>query len=260
MFFQIPSFHLLKAKRIAVYSQQTETALKKKINVAIDGHSSCGKSTLAKALAKEFNYIYIDTGAMYRAMTLYALQNKLVDSEGAKEEKLVELLDKVYIAFKYNPKTLKVETYLNGANVEKEIRSMQVSKYVSPISTLKAVRQKLVRLQQRMAESNGVVMDGRDIGTVVLPGAELKFFMTAEAHIRAERRFKELKDRGIDIAFQEVLENVNSRDKIDSTREHDPLKQAEGAIVIDNSNLTLDEQFQFMLGHVKRVLENIPVV
>jgi cytidylate kinase len=240
--------------RIAVYSHQTETVLKKKINVAIDGHSSCGKSTLAKALAKELNYIYVDTGAMYRAMALYALQNKLIDSDGVKEERLLEFLDKVYITFKYNPKTLSVETYLNGSNVEKEIRSMQVSKYVSPISAIRQVRLKLVRLQQRMAENRGVIMDGRDIGSVVLPDAELKFFMTAEAHIRAERRFKELKDKGIDISFQEVLENVNTRDRIDSNREHDPLKQAEGAIVIDNSNLTLEEQFQFMLGHVKRVL------
>lgn len=228
--------------------------MKKKINVAIDGHSSCGKSTLAKALAKELNYIYVDTGAMYRAMALYALQNKLIDSDGVKEERLLEYLDKVYITFKYNPKTLNVETYLNGSNVEKEIRSMQVSKYVSPISTIRQVRLKLVRLQQRMAENRGVIMDGRDIGSVVLPDAELKFFMTAEAHIRAERRFKELKDKGVDISFQEVLENVNTRDRIDSSREHDPLKQAEGAIVIDNSNLTLEEQFQFMLGHAKRVL------
>ena len=230
--------------------------MKKKINIAIDGQSSCGKSTLAKSIAKELNYIYIDTGAMYRAMTLFALQNKLVSDESVNEEKLVKRLENVYITFKYNSASTCNETYLNGKNVEKEIRSMQVSKYVSQISTIKSVREKLVRLQKRMAESKGVVMDGRDIGTVVLPEAELKIFMMAEAHTRAQRRFDELVGKGISVNFDEVLENVNTRDHIDSTRTIDPLKQALDAVVVDNTKLTIDEQFQFILGQASKILES----
>jgi CMP/dCMP kinase len=231
--------------------------VKRKINIAIDGHSSCGKSTLAKALAKSLNYIYIDTGAMYRAVTLYALQNKSVGSKGMMQEKLVPALDNMYITFKYNSDHHQSETYLNGVNVEKEIRSMQVSKYVSEVSVIKEVRDKLVRLQRRMAESGGVVMDGRDIGTVVLQEAELKFFMTADAEVRAKRRFDELRAKSIEVSYNEVLENVTKRDSIDSTREHSPLKQAADSFVVDNTDLTIDEQFQFILSQVHKKLEQL---
>lgn len=231
--------------------------MNKRINIAIDGHSSCGKSTLAKALAKSLNYIYIDTGAMYRAVTLYALQNKSVGSKGLLEDKLTASLDNMYITFKYNSDTHHSDAYLNGKNIEKEIRSMQVSKYVSEISEVKAVRDKLVRLQRRMSELGGVVMDGRDIGTVVLPDAHIKFFMTADLEVRAQRRFDELRERGVEVSFNEVLENVTKRDKIDSSRLHSPLKQAEDAIVVDNTDLTIEEQFQFILAQVHKKLEEL---
>ena len=228
--------------------------MNKKVNIAIDGYSSCGKSTLAKAIAKELNYIYIDTGAMYRAMTLFALKNNAFRNDELNQEKLITLLDSAFITFKYNTDQKRSETYLNAKNVEKEVRSMQVSKYVSQVASIPEVRKKLVKLQQRMSESRGVVMDGRDIGTVVLPDAEVKFFMTAEASVRAERRFKELKASGSDVTFDDVLLNVKSRDQIDSTRAADPLRQAEGAIVIDNSHLTMEEQFVFAMNHVNKVI------
>ncbi len=226
--------------------------MKKKINIAIDGYSSCGKSTLAKAIAKELNYIYLDSGAMYRAMTLYALKNGMIRAGKLNAKKLKGNLDNVYISFKYNPDTGNADTYLNTVNVEKEIRSIQVSNYVSEVSALKEVREKLVKLQKRIAEPKGVVMDGRDIGTVVLPSAELKFFMTADTHVRAQRRFKELITKGYDISFDEVISNIQERDAIDSTRKHDPLIQADDAIVLDNTHLTEEEQFQFVLRHVAK--------
>lgn len=228
--------------------------MSRKINIAIDGYSSCGKSTLAKEVAKELNYIYIDTGAMYRAMTLFALQQKLIKADSIDREKLGDLLDKVFITFKYNTDLKRTETYLNGTNVEKEIRSMQVSKYVSLIAAEPLVRRKLVRLQQRMAESRGVVMDGRDIGTVVLPDAELKFFMTADPEVRAERRYKELKEKGADITFEEVHDNIRKRDEIDSNRTHDPLRMADDAIALDNTDLTIDEQFIFVMNHAHKLV------
>lgn len=233
--------------------------MKPKINIAIDGYSSCGKSTLAKAIAKELNYIYIDSGAMYRAMTLYALQHGFVTPDGeVNEEAFVAALDLVMINFKYNTDTLKYETYLNGQNVEREIRTLQVSNNVSPVSAIKEVRQKLVRLQKRMAESKGVVMDGRDIGTVVLPDAELKLFMTADPAIRAKRRFDELKAMGVDASMDEVLKNISQRDAIDTTRAHDPLVQAPDAIVVDNSHLTVEEQYQFVMNKVmQRMATNV---
>ncbi len=225
--------------------------MKQKINIAIDGYSSCGKSTIAKAIAKELNYVYVDTGAMYRAMTLYALQHGYIGVNGALDgEALEKALDLVLINFKYNFDTGVIETFLNGQNVEKEIRSLQVSKHVSKISDVKAVRLKLVKLQKRMAETKGVVMDGRDIGTVVIPDAELKFFMTADSKVRAKRRYDELKSMGVETTMEEVLLNVNSRDEYDTKRANDPLRQASDAIVIDNSNLTIEEQFQFVMGHV----------
>lgn len=225
--------------------------MKQKINIAIDGYSSCGKSTIAKAIAKELNYIYIDTGAMYRAMTLYALQHGYISQEGTVNESgMIAALDLVMINFKYNTDTYKYETYLNGQNVEREIRTLQVSNSVSPISAIKEVRQKLVRLQKRMAESKGVVMDGRDIGTVVLPDAELKLFMTADPKIRARRRYDELKSMGVETSLDDVLRNINQRDLIDTTRAYDPLVQAPDAVVVDNSNLTIEEQFQFVMHKV----------
>lgn len=227
--------------------------MKSRINIAIDGYSSCGKSTIAKAIAKELNYIYIDTGAMYRAMTLFALQHGCIHPDGSVDEAgLVQALDLVLIHFKYNTDLGMNETYLNGVNVEKEIRSLQVSNYVSVISNVKEVRSKLVRLQRRMAETRGVVMDGRDIGTVVLPDAELKFFMTADNKVRAQRRYEELKSMGVQTTFEEVLKNVNSRDEYDSTRTNDPLRKAEEAIVIDNSNLTIEEQFHYLMNQVMK--------
>ena len=225
--------------------------MKPKINIAIDGYSSCGKSTIAKAIARELNYIYIDSGAMYRAMTLYALQHGYISPEGkVNESALIAALDLVMINFKYNTDTYRYETYLNGQNVEREIRTLQVSNSVSPISAIKEVRQKLVRMQKRMAELKGVVMDGRDIGTVVLPDAELKLFMTADPTIRAQRRYDELRGMGVETSREEVLRNINQRDQMDTSREHDPLIQSPDAIVLDNSYLTLDEQFQFVMSKV----------
>ena len=228
-----------------------------RINIAIDGYSSCGKSTLAKAMAKELNYLYIDTGAMYRAVTLFALKHNIIKNGVLHPEKLVDQLEAIFIAFKFSTESAKFETYLNGKNVEKEIRSMQVSKYVSPVSAVPEVRRKLVRLQQRMAETRGVIMDGRDIGTVVLPDAELKFFMTASPHVRAQRRYLELLDKGTEISFDEVLENIETRDRIDTTRETDPLRAADDAIIVDNSDLTIDEQYTFIMGHVQKHLQTV---
>jgi cytidylate kinase len=225
--------------------------VKSKINIAIDGYSSCGKSTIAKAIARELNYIYIDSGAMYRAMTLYALQHGYIGNDGkVNEPALIAALDLVMINFRYNTDTYRYETYLNGQNVEREIRTLQVSNSVSPISAIKEVRHKLVRMQKRMAESKGVVMDGRDIGTVVLPEAELKLFMTADSTIRAQRRYEELRTMGVETSLDDVLKNITQRDFIDTTRSHDPLVQSPDAVVVDNSHLTLDEQFQFVMTKV----------
>ena len=227
-----------------------------KINIAIDGYSSCGKSTLAKAIAKNLNYIYIDSGAMYRTVAYYALEHGYVQSDGVIDEHmLVESLHLILIQFKYNSDTQEIETFLNGNCVDKEIRSMQVSAHVSAISAIKAVREKLVRIQQRMAESGGVVMDGRDIGTVVLPTAELKVFMTADVEVRAQRRFLQLKNNGVDISMEDVRENIAQRDFQDTTRAADPLRKASDAIVLDNSNLTEEEQFSFLMVQARKAIE-----
>lgn len=236
-----------------LHSQTRIFRLKNKINIAIDGYSSCGKSTLAKSVAKALNYIYVDTGAMYRAMTLYALNNNYIQENGQLDtEGLVNALDKIVIHFKYNTDTLKHETFLNGENVEHEIRNPGVSSFVSPVSAIKEVRKKLVALQQRMAEGRGVVMDGRDIGTVVLPDAELKIYMTADGEVRAKRRFEELKRMGVQTTVEEVLKNLNARDEYDTTRANDPLRQSADAIVLDNSYLSIDEQFMFVINHAQR--------
>ena len=220
----------------------------KKIVIAIDGYSSCGKSTMAKDLAKEVGYIYVDTGAMYRDVTLFAMRQGLFDAESnINVEKLESLLPNVNISFKLNPETGKPETCLNNEVVEKEIRSLEVSQHVSPIAALPFVRAKLVEQQQAMGNEKGIVMDGRDIGTVVFPNAELKIFVTASAEIRAQRRFKELEAKGMPADFDAILKNVEERDYIDTHRETSPLKQADDALVLDNSHLTIAEQKQWLM-------------
>ena len=226
----------------------------KKITLAIDGFSSCGKSTMAKDLAKEIGYIYIDTGAMYRAVTLFALQNGLISESGIDEEGLRERMSDIMITFQLNEETGRPDTYLNGVCVEKEIRTMEVSKYVSPIATLGFVREAMVDLQRLMGEAKGVIMDGRDIGTVVFPDAELKVFVTASVDVRAQRRFDELTAKGEECSFDEIRANVIERDRIDSTREISPLRQAEDAIVLDNSNMTIPEQKAWLLEQYYRVV------
>lgn len=226
----------------------------KLITIAIDGHSSCGKSTMAKDLAKEIGYIYIDTGAMYRAVTLFALQNGLISESGIDEEGLRERMSDIMITFQLNEETGRPDTYLNGVCVEKEIRTMEVSKYVSPIATLGFVREAMVDLQRLMGEAKGVIMDGRDIGTVVFPDAELKVFVTASVDVRAQRRFDELTAKGEECSFDEIRANVIERDRIDSTREISPLRQAEDAIVLDNSNMTIPEQKAWLLEQYYRVV------
>ena len=227
----------------------------RRITIAIDGHSSAGKSTMAKALARELNYVYIDTGAMYRAATLYAMKERFIINGQVDVESLEGSLDNMVLSFKFNPATETSDMHIGGINVEKEIRTLEVAKNVSTIAKIRPVRTKLVALQKRMAEGSGVVMDGRDIGTVVLPDAELKFFMTADPEVRAWRRLKEIKDKGPETTFDEVLENVLHRDKLDSERAVAPLKQAEDAVIIDNSNLTMEEQFEFMLNVATKRME-----
>ena len=224
----------------------------KKITIAIDGHSSCGKSTMAKSLAKALNYIYVDTGAMYRAVTLFALQNGLITEAGIDEEGLKQRMADIMITFQLNEETGRPDTYLNGVCVEKDIRTMEVSKYVSPIATLGFVREAMVDLQRLMGEAKGVVMDGRDIGTVVFPDAELKVFVTASVDVCAQRRFDELTAKGEKCSFDEIRANVIERDRIDSTRAISPLRQAEDAIVLDNSNMTIPEQNAWLVEQYKR--------
>ncbi len=219
----------------------------KKIVIAIDGHSSTGKSTVAKQLAKALQYIYVDTGAMYRAVTLYAMRKGYIDELQFQQEALELDLSKINIKFEINDETGLAEVLLNGENVENEIRTLSVSKHVSKIAAVSNVRKKLVEQQHQMGIDKGIVMDGRDIGTVVFPKAELKLFMTATAKDRAERRYMELKEKGEDVTYEDVLKNVVDRDHIDSTRKDSPLRQAGDAIKIDNSNLTLQEQFEQIL-------------
>ena len=220
----------------------------KKIIVAIDGHSSCGKSTMAKDLAREVGYIYVDTGAMYRAVTLFAMRNNLFDAEGnINTERLEQLLPEVKISFKLDPETSRPMTCLNGEVVEQEIRSLEVSQHVSPIAALPFVRAKLVEQQQAMGREKGIVMDGRDIGTVVFPEAELKIFVTASAEIRAQRRYKELQAKGMPADFDDILKNVAERDYIDSHRATSPLRQADDALGLDNSHLTIEEQKKWLM-------------
>jgi cytidylate kinase len=226
-----------------------------KITIAIDGYSSTGKSTIAKELAKALNYVYVDTGAMYRAITLFALeQNCIVDHE-IDVNKLLSLLPMAKLRFQYNKDLGFSEMFLNEKNVEKEIRSMRVSKEVSKISVIPEVRKKLVSMQREMGDKEGLVMDGRDIGTVVFPNAELKIFMTASPDIRASRRYKELISRGENVAYEEVLKNVRERDYIDSHRASSPLFRAKDAIIFDNSDMGLKEQFERIYYYALKIIE-----
>lgn len=220
----------------------------KKIVIAIDGYSSCGKSTMAKDLAREIGYIYVDTGAMYRAVTLFAMRRGLFAADGSIDTASLErMMPEVGVSFQLNKETGRPDTCLNGEVVEKEIRSLEVSQHVSPIAALPFVRAKLVEQQQAMGREKGIVMDGRDIGTVVFPDAELKIFVTASAEIRAQRRFKELQAKGMPADFDAILKNVEERDYIDTHRATSPLRQADDALVLDNSHLTIEEQKKWLM-------------
>lgn len=227
----------------------------RKIIIAIDGHSSCGKSTMAKSLAQELGYIYIDSGAMYRVVTLFALRNGLINNGIPDTEKILAELKNIKITFKWDETSGKNTTYLNGENVEEEIRRLEVSQNVSPISTIADIRSEMVKQQRENGRNKGIVMDGRDIGTVVFPDAELKIFMTASPEIRAQRRFDELKGKGVEVDFDSILKNVEGRDEIDSTREASPLKKADDALILDNSNLTREQQLKWTLEKVKEKTE-----
>jgi len=220
----------------------------KKITIAIDGFSSTGKSTLAKQIAAELGYVYVDTGAMYRAVTLFAMQNGYINAESFDKQSLINSLPFIKLHFEFNPELGFGEMFLNETNVEADIRTIEVSGFVSKIAEVSEVRAKLVEQQQQMGKDKGIVMDGRDIGTVVFPDAELKIFMTASAQTRAQRRFDELLQKGQKVSFEAVLHNVQERDFIDSNREDSPLRKAENAIEIDNSELTREQQFQQVLA------------
>ena len=226
-----------------------------KIVIAIDGFSSTGKSTIAKRLAKQLNYIYVDTGAMYRAVTYFALKNDFIKNKKLDSEALISSLQDMNISFKFNDELGFAEVYLNGENIESEIRTLEVSSYVSHVATLSQVRRKLVEQQQLMGKGKGIVMDGRDIGTVVFPDAELKIFMTASVETRAKRRFKELLECEHNLSYDKVLENVITRDRIDSTREDSPLVIADNAIEIDNSHLNIEEQVETILKLVNKSIK-----
>lgn len=227
----------------------------KKITIAIDGYSSCGKSTMAKDLAREIGYVYVDTGAMYRSVTLYALRHNLFNADGSvREDELRQEMGNIHITFKLNPETGRPDTYLNGELVENDIRTLEVSNHVSPIAAIAFVRHALVAQQQQMGKEKGIVMDGRDIGTTVFPDAELKVFVTASAQVRAQRRFDELQAKGMPADFSDILKNVQERDYIDTHRETSPLKKADDALELDNSHLTIAEQKAWLLAQYERTV------
>ena len=228
--------------------------MSKKINIAIDGHSSCGKSTIAKSISQKFQMRYIDTGAMYRAITLFCLQNNLISEGVVNNESLKKHLESINLGFEYNSENKVSETFLNGENIEDKIRGLQVSENVSFVAKLPFVRKKLVVLQQEIGKEKNVVMDGRDIGTKVFPDAEIKFFVTADVKIRAKRRFEEMNSK--DVSFDQILNNLKMRDENDTSRETNPLRMAEDAVLIDNSEKSLEQQNIFVFSEIEKVLTN----
>lgn len=225
----------------------------KKITIAIDGFSSCGKSTMAKALARNIGYLYFDSGAMYRAVALYCMQNGIINEEDIDTESLNDNIKHIRISFEAEPGTGNSMTFLNGVNVEHEIRSIEVSRFVSKVAALDFVRKEMVEQQREMGKSKGIVMDGRDIGTTVFPDAEMKVFVTASAEVRAQRRYDELAARGDNPDYNEILENVLQRDHLDQTRETSPLKQADDALLLDNSNMTREEQMEWLIETYNKI-------
>lgn len=226
-----------------------------KITIAIDGYASTGKSTVAKRLAKELQYIYVDTGAMYRAVTYFALENDLISENCFKQQELIERLSEINVAFHFNPELEINEIFLNGVHVEKEIRSLEVSNYVSPVSAVAEVRKYMVNIQRKIGKNKGVVMDGRDIGSVVFPDAELKIFFTADAKVRAERRLLELQEKGEEVDFESIYQNVLERDRIDSSRKESPLIKTEDAIEIDATCIDKEEQYQKVLELAQKAIK-----
>jgi cytidylate kinase len=224
----------------------------KRMIIAVDGYSSCGKSTFAKAIARELNYIYVDSGAMYRAVALYCLRKGIIINGRPDQKALIKALSLINIEFRFNKQTQKCETFLNNINVEKDIRSVEVSEVVSLISKISQVREKILLLQRKMGENKGIVMDGRDIGTVVFPDAELKIFMTADVDVRAKRRYDELREKGIDVSLVEIKKNIQQRDEMDANRKVSPLLKAKDAIELDNSNMTPEEQMQWFRSIISR--------
>ena len=224
----------------------------KALTIAIDGYASTGKSSFAKNIARVLQYKYIDSGAMYRAATFFFLEKNLLSKKNMDVEKLISWLDAINIIIDFDPQTMRTITYLNGRKVEKEIRSGEVSEHVSNVSKIRQVREKMVRLQQETGKDGAVVMDGRDIGTVVFPEAALKIFMTADLHVRAERRYRELKEKGIEMSFEAVKNNIQERDRIDETRDVSPLKKAPDAVVLDNTRMTPEEQMQWVLQIIRK--------
>ncbi len=227
----------------------------KKITIAIDGHSSCGKSTMAKELARQLGYVYVDTGAMYRTVTLFAMRHNLFLADGEVDtDALRKCMPEIEVSFRFNEETGRPDAYLNGECVEKVIRSIEVSNHVSKVAAIPFVREAMVDQQRRMGAEKGIVMDGRDIGTTVFPDAELKIFVTASSQVRAQRRYDELKEKGMPADFDEILKNVEERDYIDSHREVSPLRQAPDALLLDNSNMTIPEQNAWLMDKVKALL------
>jgi CMP/dCMP kinase len=224
----------------------------KKLIIAIDGYSSCGKSTFAKTIAKELKYIYIDSGAMYRAVTLYCMRKNLISREGININGILNNLNEIHVSFVFNPDKEEYETYLNSENVENEIRGFEVSEFVSRISQIYEVRERMVQLQRQIGAFKSIVMDGRDIGTVVFPDADIKIFMTASIDIRAKRRFDELKIKGINIDFEEIQRNIVARDIADENRDISPLRRAEDAVVLDNSRMTVHEQMLWVMNIIEK--------
>ncbi len=230
---------------------------KPRITIAIDGFSSCGKSTMAKALARHIGYIYIDSGAMYRAVTLYCLDHGLIDGDTVNTTALLPLMNDIQIDFRPDARSGKTHTFLNGRDVEQEIRSMRVSDKVSPVSAIPFVRTAMVAAQQKMGERKGIVMDGRDIGTTVFPHAELKIFVTASAETRAQRRVDELRAKGVEVDFDEVVANINKRDHIDQTRKESPLRKADDAILLDNSHMTIEAQDKWLIDRYEETIKKL---